>query len=505
MIRAALLSLALLSHARAGGSSPVWLCVGSKDFLKAAAPLIEHRRATGLEVVTSNGPADKAIAACHPRPDYILLLGDEVRGRTPKGGSAWRLQAARCVYHGWKAKHPAEFVSDMALGDLDADGVPDAPVGRIPARTTTEVKAAVDKILRWENRPPSLSDLTLPVWAGDPGFNSFFRDIALGFLCSQIRQRAPLWAELWILQGDERSPFCGWPAEQSTLFNDRLGGGGIVSAMIGHGRPGGWWSMDLAGQKLEYVVKDTAAIAAAMPAPPHVIFACATGQFCLKESDCLTESLFRAPGGPVLCVGATEDSHPLTNYYHSTALLSDLDGAESRFGDLWLRSLRQANATTEPEKELLVHALEPMIIKKSLRTADIRADHAMLYNIIGDPATRVFAPQKLNATVTEKDGGWNWTVPQPPPGARLLVQRRGPLPDFGLTSAATNKAEGLKRMDEANASLRFQTVAELAPGTTWSGSTAGPGTLRLVSVGQHGLAVIAAPSSPATVPPAATR
>src|SRR5207244_111440 len=130
----------------------------------------------------------------------------------------------------------------------------------------------------------------------------------------------------------------------------------------------------------EYMVKDTAVLAAAMPAPPHIIFACSTGRFCLPEGDCLTESLFRAPGGPVLCVGATEDSHPLTNYYHSTALLNDLDEAEPRFGDLWLRSLRQANATTEPEKELLVHALEPVIIRKSLTTADIRADHAMLYN-----------------------------------------------------------------------------------------------------------------------------
>lgn len=509
MIRAVLLlSLALLSPARAGGSSPVWLCVGTKEFLKAAAPLVEHRRAAGLQVVTSSAPVDDAIARCQPRPDYILLLGDEIRGSTPEGGEAWRLKSLRRTYHGWKESHPAEFVTDMAMGDFDRDGVPEVPVGRIPARTGEHVTAAVQKILRWEKREPSLSDLTLPVWAGDPGFNSFFRDVALGFLCSQIRQRAPVWAELWILQGDERSPFCGWPTEQPALFNNRLAGGGLVSAMIGHGRPGGWWSMNLEGQKLEYMVKDAAALSAAMPAPPHVIFACETGRFCLTSSDCLTESLFRAPGGPVLCVGATEDSHPLTNYYHSTALLADLDGAAPRFGDLWLRSLRLANATTEPEKELLVRALEPVIIKKSLNTADLRADHAMLYNIIGDPATRVFAPQKLKAEITEKNGQWQWSVPQPPAGARLLVQHRAPLPEFGLTSAAPTKADGLKRMDEANAKLRFQTVKEFAPGASWSGSIAGPGTVRLVSISPAGLAVAAAvtaapaPASAAPVAPA---
>ena len=499
MFRAMLFCLGLLLRA---GAEParVWLCVGSAEFQKAAAPLQEHRRAQGLNVQTAAGPARGAVAACRPRPDFILLLGDEVLRETPEGGAVWRVAAARRTYHGWQDSHPAEFVSDMALGDLDADGLPDVPVGRIPARTAAEVSAAVEKILRWERRVPALSDLTLPVWAGDPGFHGIFRDIALGFLCGQIRQRAPRWAELWILQGDERSPFCGWPAEQQTLYNTRLGGGGLVSAMIGHGRPGGWWSMDLAGRKLEYVVKDAARLASPAPAPPHVIFACATGNFALRESDCHAEALFRAPGGPVLCVGASEDSHPLTNYYHSTALLVALDTAEPRFGDLWLRSLLKAHATTEPEKELLVRALEPLIIKKSLTTADLRADHAMLYNIIGDPATRVFAPRALAAGITEKDGQWRWSVPQPPPGARLLVQRRAPLPEFVLGTAAATKEEATQRMEQANAKLRFQTVAEFPAGEKWQGTVPGPGTLRLVALGKDGLAVTAAEMSKAEPP-----
>ena len=472
--------------------APVWLCVGSAEFQKAAAPLAGYRRSQGLDVRTAGGPAPEAIAACQPRPAYILLLGDEVRGDTPDGGASWRLPAARRPYHGWKDTHPAEFVSDMALGDLDGDGLPDASVGRIPARSAAEVTAAVEKILRWEKRHPALSDLTIPVWAGDPGFSGFFRNMALGFLTAQVRAHAPLWAELWILQGDERSPFCGWPAEQPALFNARLGGGGLLSAMIGHGRPGGWWSMDLAGQKQEYVTADAAQLTSGDPSPPHVIFACSTGRFCLAGGDCLTESLFRAPAGPVLCVGASEDSHPLTNYYHSTALLSDLAAAGDRFGDLWLHSLRRAHATTEPDKELLVHALEPVFLNKSLATADLRADHALLYNIIGDPATRVFAPAKLEAVLTEKDGSWRWSVAHPPRGARLLVQRRDVLPDFTLGTAAATREEAVKRLTEANAGLSFQTVKELPAGAKWSGVTPGPGTLRLVAIGSDGLAVAAA-------------
>jgi len=487
MLRAGLsLSLCLLPFARA--EQPVWLCVGSAEFQKAAVPLQEHRRVQGLNVRSAPGPAAEAVQQCQPRPDFILLLGDEMRGERPPDAEKWWLRAKRRTYHGWQEDHPAEFVSDMALGDLDADGLPDAPVGRIPARTPEQVKAAVEKILRWERREPSLADLSLPVWAGDPGFSAVFRDMALGFLFTQIRERTPRWMELWIMQGDERSPFCGWPVEQPALFNARLAAGGLITGMIGHGRATSWWSMDLAGQRLVYESVHAAALAGAMPTPPHIIFACATGSFARRDGDCLAEALFRAPGGPVLCVGATEDSHPLTNHYHSTALLSALGNAEPRFGEVWLRSLRTAHTTTEPDKEALVRVLEPIIIKKSLTTADLRTDHAMLYNIMGDPATRIFPPADLKSEISVKDGAWHWNVLQPPAGARLLVQRRGALPEFMLGAAAATREEAAQRMEEANAKLKFETVAELPAGAKWSGVTAGPGTLRLVATGK-GIAV----------------
>ena len=190
-------------------------------------------------------------------------------------------------------------------------------------------------------------------------------------------------------------------------------------------------------------------------------------------------------------MGASEDSHPLTNYYHSTSLLESLASAAPRFGELWLQSLCKAHATTDPEKELLIHALEPFMINKLLSTADLRADHAMLYNIMGDPATRIFAPQELETVVTDENGQWQWRVLHPQPGARLFVQRREPLPAFPLMLPASTRDEAMKRMAEANGRLQFKTLTELGPGTKWAGKTTGPGTLRLVAVSAQGIFVAA--------------
>src|SRR5205085_2423376 len=116
-----------------------------------------------------------------------------------------------------------------------------------------------------------------------------------------------------------------------------------------------------------------------------------------------------------------------------------------------------------------------------LNTADLRRDHAALYNIIGDPATRIFPPRKLEAEITVKDGAWNWSVPKPPAGATLVVQKLEPLPSFTLGTPAATREESLRNLTEANGKLRFKTVAQIPAGAPWRGVVPGPGTIRLVA------------------------
>ena len=90
------------------------------------------------------------------------------------------------------------------------------------------------------------------------------------------------------------------------------------------------------------------------------------------------------------------------------------------------------------------------------------------------------------------------------PPARIPSQEllRIPYPNIigstpSNTPAAATKEEAMRRLEEANAKLRFQTVAEYAAGEKWQGIVPGPGTLRLVALGSDGLAVTAAEMSKA--------
>lgn len=479
-LRLVLISLALpLSAAERG----TWLCIGPEALLKEAAPLCELRAKQGWEVVQSTAAPRDAIAAQTGKPSAVLLLGDDTSGGSK---AAWITRAERRPYHGWLAKHPKEFVSDAAFGDLDGDGIPDIPVGRIPGRTPAELAAVVKKILAWESRTPTTADLTLPVWTGDPGFGkvgSVLKLAYLPFVMEQLRREAPPWAGFWFLQSDPRSPFCGWPAESAGNFNQRLAQGGLLSAMIGHGREDSWWITTLPGGSLRYRADDARAMTGPSPTPPHVIFACRCGAFAEQANRSLAEEFLFAPGGPVACIAASVDSHPLTNYYGSTSLLKGLGnpGCDT-FGGAWVSSIREAHGRQEPIVEALVSTLEPLIIGKRNPVKDLKADHLLIYNLLGDPATRLFLPLALDAEVEPTGAGWRWKVPKPaglPAGAKLLVQHRPPIPSFPFQKPAPSRTAAQDFMDQANACLNFLTITEIGPEAAWSGSINHPGTLRL--------------------------
>jgi hypothetical protein len=224
------------------------------------------------------------------------------------------------------------------------------------------------------------------------------------------------------------------------------------------------------------------------PAPPLFLLSCNCGEFDRPEP-CISERALLLKGGPVAVVGATTESHPLTNYFTGVALLKALaEGSGPRLGDLWLAAERRGFE----EKDFLVEQLLKDAegkLEPEIDTAKLRRDQRLLYILFGDPALRLPLPRKLEATAEKRDGEWHWRAMRPDGATKLLVGFRP------ARSAAPAKAEGeaaqrRARFLAANAAEAFDPLGEIGEGA-WEGSVNAPGRLRLVAVSPDGLEVTA--------------
>jgi hypothetical protein len=476
-------------------------------FTEAMAPLTEKRRADGYDVVISTQPVDKAIAALPRQPAAMLLVGDDMDGqKTPP----WRIPAKSRPLYRWRAQQRKTFASDVAWADLDGDGVPEFPTGRLPCRTAEQVGALAAKIVAYENRPPSPEDLALPVWAGAPGYGDPIDSVATSMLIQIARVNAPAWARPWLMSGDANSPLCAWPQDQPALFNRRLRQGGLLTCLIGHGGADTFYSMPLGKG---WVVYDAAAAKAGLgagpPAGPMVMFACESGNFT-QAQPCLTRSLLLLPGGPVATIAATTESHPLTNLYSGVCLLRQLGGRETRLGPMWLTAQKAAMKMRDVLAEQMLLEVEGTL-EEPINLQKLRRDQMLMYALLGDPATELRVPRPLQAQVRRDEAGWHWSV-QKPAEARTLVAGFRPAavggPE-GMTPEAPQPAEmtpndkpqALATFEAANAAFDFPALPAPAANQAWEGTISRPGLLRLVAIGRRDLYVaVLVLKSPATQP-----
>jgi hypothetical protein len=472
-----------LSSARVGAclaaeEKPIWLAVTEADFSTALRPLAEHRRNDGFEVVVSTETIERALAALPRRPRFVLLVGDdELDDRAP----AHRLPAKRMQLYRWRGAQRRQFVSDMAWGDLDGDGTPDVPVGRIPARTPVEVERVVGKIIAFEKQPPRSADLGLPIWFGAPGYNAAIDSLASGFAVSMLQSSGPAWTSPWLVSGNPSDPFCGWPSSQAARFNERLRQGCLVSVLMGHASVDAFFSMRFGVGGIWYTAADAAKSLDKGPAiGPMFFFSCESGDFArhgLRQA----ESLLLMAGGPVAVVGATTESHPLTNYYSGTCLLAAISKREKRLGALWLSAQREAKRSSNPLIDSLLRDVEGKF-DAEIDVAKLRRDQMLMYAILGDPATPLRLPEPLKATIERTSNGWRWKAAKPAGAARLEV-------GFRAAGSPPTSWEGLKAgekkanedADAANAWFAFAPLPSPPDDGPWQGDLSRPGRIRLVA------------------------
>lgn len=464
----------------AGEEKPLWLVVGSADLVKPIEALAKQRRSEGLETMISAQGVEKALAAAPRRPDFLLLVGDDEPG---KQAESWYLPARRMELYRWRRVQPKQFASDAAWGDLDGDLVPDVAVGRIPARSPKQVELVVRKILAFERQPPGAADLRLAVWAGSPQYGAAIDTLASGLLMVMIRANTPAWISPWVVSGNAGHPLCGWPPDQPALFTRQIRQGGICGVLMGHAGAESFFSMTHRGQRICYTASAAEAeLAGGPPTPPLVFFSCESGNFA-RPTPCMTEAFLFFPGGPVATLGATTESHPLTNYYSGVGLLRGLRGPERRLGTIWLGAQRRAIKARNFLIERVLRDVEGKLEDK-INVEKLRRDQILMYALLGDPATRLRIPQPLQATVERTPSGWHWKAQRPEGatgldvGFRSAAQRSAPSPESLAAEEKTRRA-----WEAANAEFAFSAVPSPPRGGPWEGTFDRAGWLRLVATG----------------------
>jgi hypothetical protein len=468
-----LLAISVLSFPAAvlvAGGPGNWTIVGNDASFDAIEPLVKHREAEAFFVRRA-----ETMAAVAHDSDYVLILGDEVT-QPPE----------RRPFYRWMSRQLEDYATDLHAVDWDGDGLPDIPVGRLPSSDPALLRSVAEKIVGYESRPASEADLGLPVWSGTPAYGKLLDEIGSFMMLRTLAGRAPDWAERWVITGNTRETLSAFPNAQAPLFAQRLGRGGAIAALMGHGWKDGFLSWEANGKRQYFRRSDVELMREGEPAPPTFIFACDCGDFRGGDPS-LAEAMLYAPGGPVASVAATTQSHPLTNYYSGNALLDALsaDEPELRFGDFWNKVQRDAFHAHSFLAEKILAEVEGKL-ENTVDIPRLKADHALMYALFGDPATLLRLPRALHVEWKKSDAGdsWEWEIPaamreQFGESATLAVSLRAPVENLPRALPANaSEEDSLRLFNVRNAGGVFQPRATVEASSRWVGKATDPGDYR---------------------------
>jgi hypothetical protein len=477
---ALLLLMPVMADAYSADAKPLWLAVVRPELAEPLKPLAEKRRRDGFEAIVSTKSIPESLATASRRPDFLLLVGDAESGQE---SASWYLPTKRLQLYRWRGEQRPEFASDAAWGDLDGDGVPDISVGRIPARSRAQVELVVHKIIVFESQSPAPADLQLPVWLGSPEYGAAIDAMASGLGVTMVQTKGPPWLSPWFLSGNPNDPFCGWPPDQPAEFTRRVKQGGVLSVLMGHANPERFFSMRFHGQAVWYTAAGAAAeFGNGPPAAPMIFFSCESGRFD-TAAGCQAKAFLFMPGGPVATIGATTESHPLTNYFTGACLLTAASGKESRLGPIWFQAQQQAKRAHDFLIEPLLKDAEGSL-ENPINVVKLRRDQMMMYALLGDPATHLRLPEPLAASFERTDRGWRWKADKPSRATHLEVAFRSSEPLAGVSKAKSADAQEARTAFQA-ANARFAFIAKPSPpdDQPWEGVFDRPGWVRLVATG----------------------
>lgn len=319
----------------------------------------------------------------------ILIVGD--CGPAEESGKLWHMPSSTGTMP--LNDHTISFTSDSFFGDLDKNGMPDVPVGRLAVRSKEDLSKRINTLWAYARQPEKKARHKILVWFGAEGYTG-----AMSRMATPLSQRLPQWADSIVLGAG------GAFAHQSTTFLEQLGNRPLLSLIISHGS---YRSIatghDNQGREIGLTVEDVSRLSSSEPSGPLFLLGCDSGRFAmpLARGDSLAEAFSAHRGGPIAVVGAAGPTHPITNYLYIQALIRQLNAPPETVGQLFIgiqqtlqaygRMSFQDIADHDPLASDLLRSV-PDHERADLAKPGLLQNEITTYNLIGDPSCRFISP-----------------------------------------------------------------------------------------------------------------
>lgn len=395
----------LLLGAEADAADVIVVCPAP---LRAALePWLGYRRGQGLRLaVVDSGPTPDQVrrqiraAARLGGSRFLVLIGDA----GPAGGELvvpTHYAAARVNV---RFGSEPTIATDNWYADLDDDGLPDLATGRLTADSPDDLGRMVRKILAWEQGADEDGwRRRINFVAGESGFGALADAALEGTTRALLATHIPAAFVTTMTYASWTSPYCPAPAAFRETALARLSEGCMFWVYVGHGLPRRVDAVRTpAGAYPILSAQDAAGMTCTGPAPIALLLACYTGAFDAAE-DCLAEEMLRAAGGPVAVVCGSRVTMPYAMCVLGRELLVECferEGADAEpgagresLGELLRRAKRSTmlRPRTDPPSRL-IDGLATLLNPASDDLAAERAEHILLFNLLGDPLLRLHRP-----------------------------------------------------------------------------------------------------------------
>jgi hypothetical protein len=419
-----MLRLALASLLFVVSSAPVrsaekpaeqWLLVTAPAYRDSVQPLADYRKFEGFDVTvvqTTDVLAAKEILASDARKlrDKVTQLCRDHRGATyvllvgavESSGEAEPETKVLPPLKGIVSRMKNQ-PTDHGYGSPDADFVPTAMVGRLPARTVEEARQMVEKVLAFErDRRPGEWRRKLTILAGAPEFSPAVDALVERLVMSRFDKLDPAWSGKGIASAS--SSRFGVPA---SAIHERaleyVQGGQLLTLYLGHSNAEGFW----AGRTRFLDRNDWRKLAIARGPGLFATFGCFGCQLAGADGEGYGVVAFRNPRGPVAVIGSHGLCFAAMAHLGADGLFDSLltGTPPERLGQCW-HQVQQSVGTGEINP-VMFRLLDAADGDTNIPVATQRREHLEMFLLLGDPALKlptIPADVKLRSSGTVSAG-----------------------------------------------------------------------------------------------------